>query len=72
VIAPPPTRVDVNRQRGLDTSGCGSPAYAGEESGDGYHSYVWYDNSRNHTAVLLLDKDRANAEAAARRLYCRA
>ncbi len=51
-------------------TGCGSPAYIGEGSGNGYHSYVLYDDAGNHIAVLLLNKDSVNAAAAAQRLYC--
>ena len=51
-------------------SGCGPPIYSGEGSGNGYHSYVLFDNTGNHIAVLLLNKDRVNAAHAAQRLYC--
>jgi D-alanyl-D-alanine carboxypeptidase len=52
-------------------TGCGSPAYAGEGEGDGYHSYVRYDGSGNRVAVLLLNENRAaGAAAAVRLLYC--
>jgi D-alanyl-D-alanine carboxypeptidase len=54
------------------SNGCGSPAYSGEGAGNGYHSYVLYDNTGNHVAVLLLNRDRGNAAAAAQRLYCSA
>jgi D-alanyl-D-alanine carboxypeptidase len=49
--------------------GCANPAYNGEGSGDGYHSYVWYDTTGKHIAVLLLNQNDANA---ARALYCHA
>jgi hypothetical protein len=52
------------------TTGCTSSAYAGEGQGDGYHSYVWYDGTGRHIAVLLLNKNTTDAAAAARRLYC--
>jgi CubicO group peptidase (beta-lactamase class C family) len=51
-------------------TGCGRPAYGGEGSGNGYHGYVWYDDTGKRVAVLLLNRDRVNAAAAARRLYC--
>ena len=53
-----------------DATGCGSPAYIGEGAGNGYHSYVWYDETGTHIAVLLLNRDSVNAADAARRLYC--
>jgi D-alanyl-D-alanine carboxypeptidase len=49
---------------------CGSPAYTGEGSGNGYHSYVLYDDSGNRIAVLLLNRDRVDSADAAQRLYC--
>jgi D-alanyl-D-alanine carboxypeptidase len=52
------------------TTGCTRSAYGGEGQGDGYHSYVWYDGAGRHIAVLLLNKNTADAAAAARRLYC--
>jgi CubicO group peptidase (beta-lactamase class C family) len=52
-----------------DRTGCGQ-AYVGEGSGDGYHSYVYYDTTGNRIAVLLLNKDRVDGTAAARRVYC--
>jgi D-alanyl-D-alanine carboxypeptidase len=51
-------------------TGCGGPAYMGEGSGNGYHSYVLYDDTGDHIAVLLLNRDSVNAAAAAQRLYC--
>jgi CubicO group peptidase (beta-lactamase class C family) len=54
----------------INQAGCGSPAYTGEGSGDGYHSYVWFDSSSKQIAVLLLNKDHVDGAAAARRLYC--
>ena len=53
-----------------DVTGCGSPARTGEGSGNGYHSYVLYNDTGNHIAVLLLNRDRVNGADAARRLYC--
>jgi hypothetical protein len=35
------------------------------------HSYVWYDTTGTHIAVLLNQND-ANATSAARALYCHA
>ena len=49
---------------------CGSAAYVGEGSGDGYHSYVYYDRTGNHIAVLLLNRDHVDGAATANRLYC--
>src|SRR5262245_23726242 len=51
---------------------CGTRAYLGEGSGDGYHSYAVYDHTGDHIAVLLLNTDRVDGAAAARRLYCSA
>jgi D-alanyl-D-alanine carboxypeptidase len=51
-------------------TGCGPPAYMGEGSGNAYHSYVWFSGSGDRVAVLLLNTDRADAAAAAQRLYC--
>ena len=56
----------------VNKTGCGTPAYMGEGAGDGYHSYVWYDTTGNHVAVLLLNRNTVNAAAAARALYCAA
>jgi len=53
-------------------TGCGGPAYAGTGAGDGYRSYVWFDGTGNHIAVLLLDKSGGDAAAAVLRLYCAA
>jgi D-alanyl-D-alanine carboxypeptidase len=52
--------------------GCGTPAYAGIGSGDGYRSHVWYDATGDRIAVLLLNDNRGNAAAAALGLYCAA
>jgi D-alanyl-D-alanine carboxypeptidase len=51
---------------------CGSPAYVGVGSGDGYRSHVLYDGSGGRIAVLLLNDNRGNAASAALRLYCAA
>jgi D-alanyl-D-alanine carboxypeptidase len=53
------------------TTTCGSLSYAGEGAGDGYRSYVWFDTTGDHVAVLLVNRNRADhAAAAARSLYC--
>ena len=53
-------------------TGCGAPAYAGTGAGDGYRSHVWFDETGERVAVLLLNQNRGDAAAAALRLFCAA
>jgi D-alanyl-D-alanine carboxypeptidase len=53
-------------------TGCGAPAYAGTGTGDGYRSHVWFDETGERVAVLLLNQNRGDAAAAALRLFCAA
>jgi len=56
-----------------EATGCRSDTYApGIGAGNGFRSYVWYDSTGTHIAVLLLNADRGDAAAAALRLYCAA
>ena len=50
--------------------GCGGAAYSGEGAGDGYRSYVRYSLDGKHVAVLLVNRNRGDATATVRRLYC--
>jgi D-alanyl-D-alanine carboxypeptidase len=65
---------------GGNAPGCPGDAFAGTGAGAASRSYVYFDHTGGHVAVLLLNgsRERASdtgeprAEAAARRLYCAA
>jgi hypothetical protein len=60
------------------STGCAGPTYVGSGLGDGYRSQVWYDDTGNHLAVLLLNgrtdgpREDEKTAAATLRLFCAA
>lgn len=51
---------------------CGTAAWNGEGAGNGYRSYVTYDDAGGRVAVLLVNGADGDAAQAARQLYCAA
>jgi D-alanyl-D-alanine carboxypeptidase len=51
---------------------CSTHAWAGDGAGNGYRSFVWYDDAGGRVAVLLVNSAEGNAAPAARKLYCAA
>jgi D-alanyl-D-alanine carboxypeptidase len=51
---------------------CSTYAWEGDGAGNGYRSFVWYDDAGARIAVLLVNSAEGDAAPAARSLYCSA
>jgi D-alanyl-D-alanine carboxypeptidase len=51
---------------------CATYAWEGDGAGNGYRSFVWYDDAGSRVAVLLVNSAEGHAAPAAQRLYCAA